>query len=260
MSGKLQHFMKKTIILFAAAVWLSACQGNQQGTGTEADIIATADTAQTAAPAEAAPTAAAELVATPAGMTKLAEASGDLDGDGQAEAVAVFDTGKEEEEYGIGTVRELHIFKQKEGKMELLKSFKGPIMSSESGGVKGDPFDTVMVENGAIVLHHFGGSRSIWKHTHRFRFQDNDWKLIGATYVTGADCEALETFDYNLSTGAINYEKLVENCDEGYDNRKETKTTKKFTNKLKTLPSLEGFRPGTTQVGAVKGTVEPFYY
>ncbi len=250
--------MKKSIILFAAAVWLTACQGNQQE--AEAEATATVDTIGQVAATEAAPAAAAELVATPAGMTKLAEASGDLDGDGQAEAVAVFDTGKEDSENGIGTARELHIYKQKDGKMELLNNYKGAIMSSESGGLKGDPFDTVSVDNGVLVLHHFGGSRDTWDYTHRFRFQDNDYKLIGATYIAGADCDAIETFDYNLSTGVINYEKITEDCKDGYDKRKTTKSNKTFNNKMKSLPSLKDFRPGVNDVAAVKGTKEPFRF
>lgn len=240
------------------AVWLLACQGNQQGAEATSGTAA-ADSTMQAAPAGAAP-AAANTVDTPAGMTKLAEASGDLDGDGQPEAVAVFDTGKENEEYGIGTARELHIYQQKAGKWELSKNYLGPIMSSESGGLKGDPFDTMLVDNGVLVIRHFGGSRSTWDYTHRFRFQDGDWRLIGVTNITGANCEVIETYDYNLSTGGINYEKLVENCDEGYDTRKVTKTNKTFTNKLKELPRLEGFRPGSNKVAAVKGTVEPFHF
>lgn len=248
--------MKKTFILFAAAVLLlSACGGNQQEASTEATATTT-DTTATAAP-EAAPDAAtADTVAIPAGMTKLGEASGDLDKDGQAEAVAVFNTGKEDDG---GKVRELHVYKKKDGNWDLWKKATGPVMGSESGGVMGDPFQEVKIENGAIVLTQSGGSRYKWTHTHSFRFQDNDWKLIGATYMTGTPCEQWETFDYNLSTGAINYELEKEDCSQSEDNPKVTKSTKTFTNKLKALPSMDGYSAGSNSV-ELKGTVETFNY
>ncbi|MCC6726101.1 MAG: hypothetical protein IT258_16460, partial [Saprospiraceae bacterium] len=155
--------------------------------------------------------------------------------------------------------RELHIYKKKDGKWELSKKAMGPVMSSESGGVMGDPFQEVKIENGAIVLTQSGGSRDKWTHTHRFRAQDNDWKLIGATYMTGTPCEQWETFDYNLSTGAINYELEKEDCSKSQDNPKVTKSTKTFTNKLKALPSMDGFTAGGNSV-ELKGTVETFYF
>lgn len=254
--------MKKTFILFAAALLLlTACGGNQPEASTEATADKAADSTAAAATAEeAAPApASADTVAIPAGMTKLGEASGDLDKDGQAEAVAVFDTGKEDDKFGIGTARELHVYKKKDGKWNLWKKAMGPVMSSESGGVMGDPFQEVKVDNGAIVLTQSGGSRYKWDYTHRFRFQDNDWKLIGATYVTGTPCEYWENFDYNLSIGTINYEIETEDCSQSEDNPKVTKSSKTFTNKLKALPNMDGFSAGGNSV-ELKGTKETFHY
>lgn len=247
--------MKKTLIFFAAAaLLLTACGGNQQEASTEGTSAAATDTVSTTA--EAAPATAVDTVASPAGFTKLGEASGDLDKDGQDETVTVFSTDKEDDG---GKIRELHVYKKKDGKWDLWKKATGPVMGSESGGVMGDPFQEVKVENGAIVLTQSGGSRYKWTYTHRFRFQDNDWKLIGTTYVTGTPCEYWENFDYNLSTGRINYEIEKEDCSESEENPKVTKSSKTFTHKLKALPSMDGFSAGSTSL-ELKGTKEGFYY
>ena len=64
---------------------------------------------------------------------------------------------------------------------------------------------------------HFGGSRWKWNYTHRYRFQNNDWQLIGATINYGTPCDYSFTFDYNLSTGNIIYEKDTEFCNDTTD-------------------------------------------
>ncbi len=244
--------MKNYLLIFVAVAMLSACQGNQTNAPTENTTPAADSLAQSAA------TVTVDTIASPAGLTKLGEASGDLDKDGQAETVIVYDTQREGKEE-MGTERELHVFKSKDGKLELWHKSLGPVMSSQSGGVMGDPFQEVKVENGSIVITHFGGSRYKWTHTHRFRLQEGDWKLIGATTVSGTPCEYWESYDYNLSTGVINYEKETEDCTESEDNPKTTKTSKAFTQKLKALPSMDGFQPGASEV-KLKGTEEAFYY
>lgn len=251
--------MKKNFILFSVAMLLlSACGGSQQEASTAASAAPVPDST-TAAASESVPAAAtADTIASPAGLTKLGEATGDLDKDGQAETVIVYDTQRSSKD-DMGTERELHIFKSKDGKWELWHKSIGPVMPSESGGVMGDPFGEVKIENGCIVVFHAGGSRMKWNYTHRYRFQEGDWKLIGATSLDGAPCEYWQTYDYNLSTGNINYEKETEDCDKSEENPKMSKTKKTFSQKLKALPSMDGFEPGGNEVKA-KGMQEEFYY
>ena len=108
----------------------------------------------------------------------------------------------------------------------------------------GDPFEGISIERNCIVINHFGGSRQKWNYTHRFRYQSGDFQLIGATVTFGSPCDYFFTFDYNLSNGKINYEKETEDCE--HENSKIEK--EEMIIKLETLPKMNGFYPGNTEL------------
>ncbi len=242
-------------LFFIICIAFTACK--EQGS-TSTSTTEPADTTDTeaAAPAESAAAAPQDSINPPTGFKVLGSAKGDLDKDGQAEQAVVYDTPREGD---MGTERELHIFKLKEGKWELWHKASGVVLGSQQGGVMGDPFKEVKVENGSVVLSHFGGSRSKWHYTHRFRFQNNDWQLIGATVNNGAPCDYFEDFDYNLSTGKIHYKKTTEDCSKSEDNPITKTTEKDFEMKPKSLPSMSSFRTGENQLRLPKTEIE-FYY
>ncbi len=104
----------------------------------------------------------------------------------------------------------------------------------------GDPFQDLKIERGCIVINHSGGSRQKWAYTHRYRYQKGDWKLIGATAVANDPCKEIETFDYNLSSGKVNYQKEYENCET--EEPTITKTDKAtFVYKRSFLPNMGQF-------------------
>jgi hypothetical protein len=79
------------------------------------------------------------------------------------------------------------------------------VLDSNEGGVLGDPFQEVKIERGAVVITHYGGSRYRWGYTHRYRWQQNQWMLIGTT-DTASDIhnpEMKDETDTNLSTGLV---------------------------------------------------------
>lgn len=154
-------------------------------------------------------------IAIPAGFKKLMEVKGDLDKDGIAELVVVFDTPKKVE---LGTERQLWIYKQNGSAWKLWHKSIGPVLSSEHGGMMGDPFLSVAIEHGCIVVNHFGGDADKWQYTHRYRYQNNNWYLIGAHIIWGRQCLQLCVYDYNLSTGKIKASINTQKCD---DNGKE---------------------------------------
>lgn len=244
----------KTFVLLFPVVLLVACQRPQSKSDTQETTASITSDSVSPGPSPV----SVDTIAAPAGLTKLGTATGDLDKDGRPETVIVYDSQRESKDE-MGTERELHIFKMKDGKWELWHKSLGAVMPSQSGGMMGDPFQQVTIENGCIVLHHFGGSREKWTNMHRFRFQDDDWKLIGATVNFGAPCEYWTNFDYNLSTGKIVYEKKTEDCSESAEKPKTTKISKSFTHKLKLLPGMDEFKPGENEV-KLPGLEDTFYF
>jgi hypothetical protein len=85
------------------------------------------------------------------------------------------------------------------------------ILPSDAGGVWGDPFESLSIDRGSVVISDYGGSNWRWYNTYRFRFQDDDWYLIGATmgeFYTGNLTGNEE--DYNLLTGDYIFKEMTE--------------------------------------------------
>ena len=185
-------------------------------------------------------------IPSPDTFINIKEAKGDLDGDKEDELVAVYDTKREGD---LGTEREIHIFKKKADKWNLLHKSIGAVLQSKGGGMMGDPFEELTIENGAIVIRHFGGSREKWNYTHRYRFQKDNWFLIGATLVFSSPCEASNTYDYNLSTGKVDVTDTIESCDEAGEpkGKPKTKTSSAIVKSQKPV-LMDGFSPGNQEV------------
>ncbi|WP_052158165.1 hypothetical protein [Lacinutrix jangbogonensis] len=193
-----------------------------------------------------------ELIRTPETFKILNEIEGDLDKDGVSEKIIVYDTEKETD---FGTERQIYIYKKNNIKWELWKKSASAILTSEQGGVMGDPFEGISIDRNCLVINHFGGSRQKWNYTHRYRYQSGDFQLIGATVNSGAPCDYFETFDYNLSNGKISYEKETEDCE-----NESAKTEKKeMIRKLETLPSMDGFSPGSNKLTFPKSETTIYY-
>jgi hypothetical protein len=198
-----------------------------------------------------------DTAVTPAGFIKLTEEKGDLDKDHQKEWVVVYDTGKETE---YGTERHLHIYKLNGGKWTLWYQTKGAVLPSKHGGMMGDPFQGISIERSALVIHHFGGSRHKWTYTHRYRFQDSNWLLIGATINYGAPCDISKNYDYNLVTGKIEARIETDACDEEGNMQDSTKVdTFSFVRKPMKPVLMDGFYPGNNEI-KVLNRDDSFYY
>lgn len=195
-------------------------------------------------------------VPSPATYRNIGEVKGDLDGDEIPELVVVYDTAKQDE---LGTQRELHIFKKKEDNWNLLHKSIGPVLPSMAGGMMLDPFENITIENGVIIVHHFGGAREKWSYTHKFRFQNDNWYLIGATIEYSIVCEETSSYDYNVSTGKVNFENTKESCDADGNAKGKPKVTKStFSLKEKQFVPMDGFVPGNTEAKLSKN--KTFYF
>lgn len=141
-----------------------------------------------------------------------ATAYGNLDDDEADEAATVYEMPSVNDG---DTEQVLAIFRKENGKWKLWNQTSAPLLTSGSGGMMGNPFDGISISKKSIVIKHFGGSRDKWAYTHRYRFQNGDWFLIGASSYYGAPCDYDVKFDYNISTGDATYKKTKENCKNG---------------------------------------------
>lgn len=161
---------------------------------------------------------AAQDIFHPAGLDSIAGASGDLDNDGIAERVIVYDT-KDTTDFGV--VRELQIFRKVKDQWQVWIRTRKAVMASQEGGMMGDPFQNITVTAGILIISFDGGSSWKWSHSDKYRFQNNSFQLIGYSSYYGRPCDYWTEVDYNLSTGKLVYKKEYEDCENGQ------KTTKK---------------------------------
>lgn len=184
------------------------------------------------------------------------EASGDLNKD-SVNDVAVIIESLEENTEGVKPRALLILLKNKNGEGYILNSRADHvILDGQSGGTMGDPFESMEIKKGVLIIKFSGGSREQWSTTHRYRLKDNAYyAVIGATYVSEEE-SVTRTYDYNMSNG--NMVITVK------DSR--NKAANKTTNKtLKLLPiSLADFQPdvvwalmGVTTYGIKKIQASP---
>lgn len=201
-----------------------------------------------------------EMPETPASYKVLAQVTGDLNKDGIVDLVIAYDTARGFKDEGMGTVRELRFYQNTAGHWALWHVSEGPILPSQHGGMMGDPFyDGLKIENGSLVVENSGGSRQKWGYTHRYRFQNGNWYLIGAKIGFGAPCDFFGTYDYNFSTGKLIVDE--ESFDVGHQNCGVSKTKHFILNrKLKHLIKMDGFYPGNNEVKLPKSKDGSFYF
>ncbi len=219
--------------VFALIFFVFACK-----TDTKSSQNATATAVQMPAnPLEMAP----ELSQASANFTNLAELKGDLDGDQNPEMVVVFDTKKSGE---FGTIRELHLYKQVGEKWRLWKKSVGPVLPSEHGGTKGDPFYKLEIKNKGIEIQQNGGSGTQWSYIHRYEYVNNEWILTMANITVSTACR-IDHFDYNTLLGEIIVSRSDGMCD--MEDPPQPKTYK-MTRKVETPYKMDGFATGEHEV------------
>lgn len=191
----------------------------------------------------------------PENYTVLGEALGDLDKDDVQERVVIFDTG----EADLFAKRVLSIYKRIGNHWEEFYTSKNAVLSIGKGGIKAEPFYEVSVIENVLIIKHLLRSNAELVFTHKYRFQDDDFYLIGLTNKEMMNCDYNSTFDYNLATGKIIYEDNTIACDEEEnesvaENKKET-----FYNKLDALPTLANIEIWEHNIVSPKLKVQLYY-
>jgi hypothetical protein len=128
----------------------------------------------------------------------------DLNGDGSADAAFVISNGGADDSTVVKHVLVLAL-RGSDGKLHRSAVSDAAVLDGDEGGVFGDPFDSLSIDHGVVVITHYGGSRDRWGFTHRYRFQNQQWTLIGLS-IGNTDTLNLEHYDnqdINLSTGLV---------------------------------------------------------
>lgn len=194
----------------------------------------------------------------PEGYTILGDALGDLDGDGLDERAIVFNT---ERNGDMGKERELRIYVDQSGVWSLWHTSVGPVLSSESGGLLGDPFESIEINGGNLIINHYGGSSDRWSYLHEYRYADQNWSLVAATMLYYRTCEYSETYTYDLLKRSGFHSYQSETCNtNGETIKREMDIEESLTiNAKEKRPSMDGFKPGETKA-KIQGDQEHYYY
>lgn len=155
----------------------------------------------------------------PIGSAIIDSIDGDLDGDKIPEKVIVYDT---KDTTDMGTVREIQVLKKKGGKWSILEKSRNVILESKGGGMMGDPYQSIEIKKGILLITQAGGSSWKWGYTDKYRFQNGHFELIGYSSSSGKPEEYWTDVDFNLSTGQLIFAKEVENTKEYGKSKNET--------------------------------------
>ena len=191
---------------------------------------------------------------------KVIETKGDLDNDGIDEIVYVYDTDKEVEE--LGFERELYICKVIDDKIKLWKKNKSILWKSKDGGFYSENGIEMSIEilNNTLILKQTFQSNSRHSQTYKniFRYQNNDWYLIGSNCTHDDNCEFNFAYDINFSTKKVIVSEKYHNCE---DNQKQTQKNyyKTFKYDFKETPKMDNFVAGKKEINIPK-TRKYFYY
>ena len=179
----------------------------------------------------------------------------DLNGDGEPDRIEVVTTTEEND--GLGFKRQLVVFTGEGADLDAWYTAEDVILSTEHGGTMGDPLESVEIEDGTIVVKHFGGSRTKWSYTHRFRWQGDDFKLISTIIENDDPCNERTKLNYELSTNLATYATTSLKCegDEAMD--LETVTVNFSANVFP--PSMNGFKAGENELTA-DGMTEAIFF
>lgn len=192
----------------------------------------------------------------PENYVELIKSDGDLDNDGMEERVIVLDTDIKGD---WGTEREVYICKKENDEWMLWKIIKGPVMSSKSGGIAGDPFVDLIIDKGKIFITHQGGSREKWYYNHSYKLIDAEFKLVNAVVDYGVDCIKWETYIYNLEKGTLKYDLAPDECEENLIEEYCVAIQEDYNIKKTDLPLMDGYEPGNNELALPEGNKKIYY-
>lgn len=174
------------------AAWLAmtamlaiGCTSQRGAANPPQDAPAAAPLPATSAATSAAPAATGEAELSrfaPAGTTLRMSARGDLDGDGDQDALIVVEPGTAE---ASTLPRALYLLRRgADGALQVAVQSPEAILCRTCGGMTGDPLHSIRAGRGEFTLRFEGGSRELWSSEYRFAYASNrdGWRLTGIVF------------------------------------------------------------------------------
>lgn len=193
----------------------------------------------------------------PTDYKKNAEAKGDLDNDGFDETVFVYDCHLESTD---GLKRIMYICKLVNNQLWVWHQCTIGEISNEATSMN---LDTIFILRNCIVLKqnkYFGG-RNISYFTHRFRYQNSNWYLVGSKLIMETNCDGQNIHEINFSTGEIRIGFTpLQGCD-GDPPKKFTKkrTMQQYKYIFSKLPLMDNLKFGENVI-EIQNTKTSCYY
>ncbi len=130
----------------------------------------------------------------PKGWKLMDSISGDFNNDKQIDFVLVLASEKEsgDDPANYECNRPLIILQKAPSGFLLAAYAKEAVLCKGCGGVFGDPYEGISLKKNVLNINHYGGSAWRWSSNFTFRFQKNQWQLIGcsqASYWSLGECE-----------------------------------------------------------------------
>lgn len=193
----------------------------------------------------------------PQSYKKVAEATGDLDKDGKDEQVMIYDTEPDKDD---NFKRILYICRITDGGLSLWHQKVLVILPAHSMPQYMD-VKNLTINRNTIVLkqEEYPGGRNLTQYTHIFRFQQNDWYLIGSRTSLNTNCYGAQIFEINFSTGDVIVSFVPDGGCDGEEHNQPAKSRQQYKHTFATLPLLDNLELGENKLH-IPGCKETIYY
>lgn len=150
--------------------------------------------------------------------------SGDFNRDGFKDYVIVLAPKMEEEASEYECNRPILILQRTKEGYNLSSYTRNGVLCKQCGGVWGDPYAGMSMKNSVLEINHYAGSNWRWGINTTFRFQKNQWHLIGYSYQSyfiAGECEdvgsaAFNQYEANFSTNKAHIVNTKDDACEPY--------------------------------------------
>lgn len=150
-------------------------------------------------------------------------AAGNLDSDGYDElAVIVENSGESDEDTGSASRWLLILSRRGQEKYSIVNYNPGFVLGAEEGGMFGDPYSGISINDNILSVVHYGGSNYRWGYVHEFAYEGGRLELIRLTEndeFTGTGNGTRTVYDFkdtSLKQYAVysdgSTEKLIYDC------------------------------------------------